>query len=273
MATSREILESTYRAGRMKKMRTFVYASHVVLAIILLIVMAMLTEGAGTYIFVVPLELIIFILALIILIVNIESFFFKFFGIKYAKTDSEKFLMVKDYFKKGIIIIIVATIIFAIAFIIVPMSEENIDSTDKAVIVGEYNVSFRPRDPFGTINLKKIIVEQTEGNTKMDIFIMHESDFNSNYFGKRLNIKEEQSKDLTELEYEFKGYIPQDDYVLSIDSKGILANVTYTFEREISGPLVMYLTLFPLIFIVANTVWVAYLLPKRKKYGKTSIYK
>jgi hypothetical protein len=273
MATSREILESTYRAGRMKKMRTFVYASHVVLAIILLIIMAMLTEGAGTYIFVVPVELIIFILALIILIVNIESFFFKFFGIKYAKTDSEKFLMVKDYFKKGIIIIIVAVIVFALTFIIIPMSEENIDSTDNAVIVGVYNVTFRPRDPFGAVNLKKIIVEQTEGNTKMDIFIMHESDFRSNYLGKRLNIKEEQSRDLTELEYEFKGYIPQDDYVLSMDSKGVLANVTYTFEREVSGPLVMYLTLFPIIFIAANAAWVVYLLPKRKRYGKTSIYK
>jgi hypothetical protein len=273
MATSREILESTYRAGRIKKMRTFVYASHVVLAIILLVIMAMMTEGAGTYIFIVPLELIVFILALILLIVNVESLFFKYFGIKYAKTDSEKFLMIKDYFKKGIIIILVAGIAFALSYIIFPMTEENIDSTENAVIVGQYNTTFRPRDPFGTIELKKIIVKQTDGNTLLDIYILHESDFRSNYLGKRLNIQEEESKDLTELEYEFKGYIPQDDYVLSMDSKGAIANVTYTFDREISRPLIMYLNFFPLLFIVANTTWVAYLFPKRKRYKKTSIYK
>jgi hypothetical protein len=276
MATSREILESTYQAGRMKKMRTFVYASHVVLAIILFIIMAFMTEGAGTYIFVVPVELIIFIVALILLIVNLESFFFKLFGIKYAKTDSEKFLMIKDYFKKGIIIVIVAMIIFALGYIIFPMSGENINSSDKAVMSFEkpqYNVTFRPRDPFGTINLKKIIVEQPDGNALLDIFILHESDFHSNYFGKRLNIQEEQSRDLIGLEYEFKGYIPQDDYVLFIDSKGVLANVTYIFERKISPPLVMYITFFPILFVMANAAWVVYLFPKRKRFEKTSIYK
>lgn len=272
MSTSREILESTYRAGRMKKVRTFVYSSHAVLAIILLIILALLTEGAGSYIFVIPVELIVFVLALIILIVNIETFFFKYFGLKYAKTDSEKFLMSKGYIKKGFIIIVAAVIILALTFIIVPLSEKNIDSTENAVIVGDYNTTFKPRDPFGAVDLKKIIVTQDETQTPLDIYILREDDFISGFIGKRLNIKEEQSIDIPELEYEINVYLSQEVYVLYINSRGALANVTYTLDREISKPLVMYLTLFPITFIVANATWSIYLLPIKKRYKKTSIY-
>ncbi|UCE37613.1 MAG: hypothetical protein JSW00_19545 [Thermoplasmata archaeon] len=270
MPTSREILESTYRLGRMKNVRTMVYISHIMLTTILLIIMAFMTPDAGSYALIIRLEYVVFIIAIMILMVNVESFFFKSFGIKWAKTDSEKFLMSKDYMKKGIAIIIMAVAIIAFMNIMTPTTAENINTKEVVIVDDEYNTTFWPRDAFGASNLKRVNLESDVSN--LDIFILEKDAFDSGYFGKRLNMKEEQSKNISSLNFEVEDTISQEEYVLFIDAKGNIAHVTYELEREVSTSLVWYLTIFPILFIVANAIFTVYLVPMRKRYEKTSIY-
>ncbi len=105
-----------------------------------------MSEGDGVYVFILPLEWIVFVLGLILLMINAESFFFKIFGIKWSKSDSEKFLMAKDYMKRGIIIIIIAGLMIAVTFVLIPMGDENIDSTEDVMVQIEHKQRIHGQD-------------------------------------------------------------------------------------------------------------------------------
>ncbi len=248
----------------------FVYISHIVLFFILVAIISIISEEGG-YVFILPLWLIVFLLALILFMINIESFFFKFYGIRWSKSDSEKFLMAKDYIKRAIVIIVAAGIILAWNFILIPMADEGMDSTEKLTIYGNYNTTFWSQDAFGATGVRSISVT-SEDDVLLDIFIMQEDDFLAGHYGKRLNLDEDESRGLTELNYESENLLPRDDYILFLDAQNQTTEVSYTIYREVSQSFLWYLTIFSLLFIVANAVWIVYLLPIKKKYEKTSIY-
>lgn len=271
MPTSRETLESTYHTGRIKKVRVFIYIAQAVLLIVMLIALTTLTPEASFSPLFLPFEWFFLIVAVMLVMVNIEGFFFKFFGMKWAKSDSERYLSSKSYVKQSIILIIVAVIIIAASVILIPVVDSSIDINESTIVMGEYNRTFSSQDPFAMTGIKKITVT-SEDEIPLDVYIMKEEDFEQEFYGRRLNPYNWQSQDIIELEYESKNYIPHGEYVLYINSKGNTANVTYNFEISISGTLGLYFMIFPIIFIGMNAIWIVYLIPIRKRYEKTSIY-
>ncbi|UCE73712.1 MAG: hypothetical protein JSV56_11900 [Methanomassiliicoccales archaeon] len=271
MPTSREVLESTYRSGRMKKVRSSVFIIQIVLVIVLIIIITIITPGAGLDPLYLPFELYFFIIALMLLVVVAEGFFFKLFGIKWAKSDSERFLMAKDYMKKGIIIIIVAIVIIALLNIMVPIADENIDNTESALVEGMYNITFSSRDAFDLTGAKAITLTSDDG-IPLDVYILREKDFRNEDYSRRLNLADDQSINIVSLHYEREEILPQDTYVIHINSHGQNASVTYTIESVVSPTLIPYITIFSGIFAIINAVWVISLLPMKKRYEKTSIY-
>lgn len=271
MPTSREVLESTYRTGRMKKVRIFVYVIQIVLIIIMMFALTILIPEAGFDPLYLPFGAYLFIIALMLLIVNAEGFFFKLFGIRWAKSDSERFLSAKDYTRWAIVIIIVAAVIMVAVIVMAPIVDENIDTTKNAVVRYDYNYTFQSQDPFGMTGVKLITVTSDNG-VPLDIFILHKDDFINGDYGKRLNPSPDESEDITELRFERESYLSYDDYILYVHSDSPNASITYSTERSVSQTLVLYLTVFPVIFIVMNVIWVIYLWPLKKKYEKTSIY-
>ncbi len=269
MPTSREILESTYRMGRMKKVRMFVLAGQIILTIIMIIILTQIMPEVSFDPLYFPIEVFIFIIAVVILIMFAEGFFFKLFSLRWAKSDSEKFLMAKDDIRKGIVVIIIAAIIIALVTVFMPVMDENIDIKESTRVKGEYNRTFTSQDAFAVTGVKSISVNSEDG-VLLDIHILRKNDFEREYYMKHLNTKEWDGID--RLHYESEEFLSHGDYVLYIDAKGANANVTYTIESSVSQPLTLYLTVFPLILIIMNAVWIVYLLPLKKRYEKTSIY-
>jgi hypothetical protein len=207
-----------------------------------------------------------------LLIVDGEGFFFKSFGIRWAKTDSERFLMSKDYMKKGIIVAISALVIMAIINVVPAMADEGVDTTKDVLIEGHpIAPEFASQDAFGITGISAISVTSHDG-VKLNVYILHKEDYESGNWANRLNIYRGDSEDVVNLTYERDTYLPFDDYVLYINSKNQTANVTYTLHRDISQQIVLYLTVFSGLFAMLNAVWAIYLLPMKKKYEKTSIY-
>lgn len=255
----------------MKKIRIFVYITQLLLTIILLVILTVLTPNAGLDPLYLPLGMYLLIIALMLVIFVAQGFFFKLFGIKWAKSDSEKFLMAKDYTKKAIIVIIVAVIIMAITNILAPITDENIDSSETVFVANEYNTTFWSQDAFAISGIKSITLT-SDDSILLDVYILLEDDYLNNNYGKRINIANNKSKDITYLSYKRESYMPYGEYVLYIDAKGGSGNVTYSFERTISQSVVWELTIFPIIFVGINAAWIVYLWPLRKKYEKSSIY-
>lgn len=273
MPTSRELLESTYTLGKMKKARIFVYVTQVVLTVILLIILTVLSPDAGIDPLYLPFGMYLLILALMLVIFVAQGFFFKLFGIKWAKTDSERFLMAKGYTKKGIITIILAVVVIAFANILSPMTDDGIDSTEEVIVDDDFNVTFMSQDTFAITGITTITVISSD-DIYLDVSILLKEDYDNGYFVQRLN--SDNWENMLTMEYksetEGDGYIPYGEYVLYIDAQGRNANVTYSLERSVSQTIVLELTIFPGILVGMSAIWVIYLLPLKKRWEKTSIY-
>lgn len=273
MATSREILESTYRTGRMKKARKSVYIAQFVMTIVLVILFTIIAPKTGFNPLYLPFDVYFFIIAVMLLMVNAESIFFKLIAIKWSRTDSEKFLLSKDYMKKGIITAVAAILVIGLINFLVPVIDEGIDTSTKLVIVNEYNTTFMAQDAFAITGVKRITVTSDDETPQpLNIFILREKDFKNQEYDMRFNLADYDSRDITELNFERQKFLPQGSYVLYIDGQGEVVKVTYTIERIVASSFVPYFTIFPLVFAAMNGGWVVYLFLQRKMYEKTSIY-
>jgi hypothetical protein len=207
-----------------------------------------------------------------LIIVDAEGFFFKSFGMKWAKTDSERFLMAKDNMKKGLIVIIVAVILIALLNGVAMFSQDSIDTTKDIDVFG-YPVApeFLSQDSFGITGVSAITVQSLDG-VPLDVYILHKQDYTDGNWGNRLNIYPANSEGVTNVSYERDDTLPFDEYVIYIDSHNQTTRVRYILDRDLSQDIILYLTIFPGIFALINAVWIIYNLPMKKRYEKTSIY-
>ena len=162
-------------------------------------------------------------------------------------------------------------VVIVIINIMTPIMDESIDDTKTETVYGVKNIEFSAQDSFAVTGLKSITLT-SDDNLLLDVYILHKDDYENQYYSKRLNIYESESKDILRLNYKRDDFLPYGDYVLYIDAKDQTANVTYTLEKSVSSTFVLYLTIFPIIFAAMNAIWAVYLWPLKKRYEKTSIY-
>jgi hypothetical protein len=273
MVSSREILMSSYRAGRMKKVRKSVYYAQIVLTIILVVLLTMIIPAAGFDPLYLPFQVYSFIVVVMFLITNIVSILFMLYGIKWARTESEKFLMVKGYMKKGIVLVTAAILIMGVVNLFAPVIDEGVDESKTMVFENQHNITFRSQDSFAITGVKKItVISEDEPVMNMNVFILREKDFKKQFYARRVNIANSNSVQVSHMVYERDTFLPQDDYVIFINASGQVAKITYSIERSIEDNFLPFFTIFPIIFAAMNAGWVVYLLPLRKRYSKSSIY-
>jgi hypothetical protein len=273
MVSSREILISTYRAGRIKKVRRAVYYALTALTIVLIILFTIMTPRAGFSPLYLPFEVSLFVLVIMLIIGNFLSILFMLYGIKWAKTESEKFLMAKGYMKKGIIITTAAILIMAVVNVFTPVIDEGIDENTTLVFEDTLNITFRAQDSFAITGVTKItVVSEDDPVLRLNVYILKKSNFEKQFYSRRVNLANQDSIGISQMSYERETFLPQNDYVLFINASGHVAKVTYTIERSISDSFVPYFTIFPIVFAAMNACWIIYLVPMRKRYGTSSIY-
>jgi len=272
MPTSREILVRTYRLGRMKKVTSVVHSAQAALTIGILVLITILTPNTSLDPLYLPFGIYLLIVGVMLIIVDAEGFFFKSFGMKWAKSDSERFLMAKDNMKRGLIVIIVAVILIALINGVASFSKDSIDTTREIDIHGPPEApEFVSRDAFGITGIMAIEVSSLDG-VPLDVYILHKKDYEDGNWANRLNIYPADSEGITNLTFKREKYLPFDEYVLYINSHNQTTTVRYILDRDLSSEVVLYLTIFPGIFAIINAVWVIYNLPMKKRYEKTSIY-
>jgi hypothetical protein len=257
----------------MKKVRRSVYVTQIVIAIIMIILFTMITPKASFDPLYLPFEVYLFIIVVMLLIGNIGGILFKLFGIKWARTDSEKFLLVKGYMKKGIIFAVAAILFMGVINFFTPVIDESVDTNTTLVFENQYNVTFMGQDSFATTGITKITVKSEDDPAiLLNVFILRKRDYDKQLYEKRFNIADYESISVSQMSYERDSFLPHDEYVLFIDGANQVVKVTYTIERTVASNFVPYFTILPLIFSVLNAGWVAYLFPIRKRFEKNAIY-
>jgi hypothetical protein len=257
----------------MKKVRKAVYITQIIIAIILIILFTMITPQASFDPLYLPFEVYLFIIVVMLLIGNVGGMLFKVFGLKWARTDSEKFLLAKGYMKKGIILGVAAILCMGVINFFTPIIDESVDTEITRVFENQYNITFMGQDSFAITGVTKItVVSEDEPQILLNVFILRKRDFDKQMYEKRFNIADYESINVGQMSYERDSFLPHDEYILFIDGSDQVVKVTYTIERTVASNFVPYFTILPLIFAVVNVGWVSYLFPLKKRFEKNAIY-
>lgn len=275
MPLSKKVLEDSVRLANLRRIKMTLYvvqvALLVALAVVLIFVIGDATLTPRLYL---PLDQFIAVMVLLLLVVCVESFFFRMMEIRFSRSSSARHLMAKTSMTRSILFAIISTII-TIILIVPPVLAVTEDATQRTVrISSSEDFTFWSRDPLA---LQRVSELRASCNQAVELYMVDDSDYQtydgriSDMYFMRLNRNDyELVDDLT---------IPvpvMDNKLLHLvvnDLSSPGATVTVDIAKDTSETITGIVSLLALAFVVANVAWVAYLIPVERKYAQGSIYK
>ena len=276
MPFSSKVLEDSIRLAKIRKIKWALYVVQIIMLVVLAFVMIFIFGDAQmTPVLYLPLDTFAAVMVLLILVVCVESFFFRMMEIRFARSSSAKHLMAKNSIRFAILVAIIAafvTVMF-MAPPILDMVEES--SSRTSILTTDEPLTFWSRDPLA---LQRMVEVQATSSETVEIYLVQGAppdDYNSSLasqmFLLRINRNDYVVDDSLTIE------IPRTDheqYTLVLNSFGDSGSVaTVTIVRDTSELFTGIVSVLALAIAVANIAWIAYLTPIERKYSRGSIYK
>lgn len=281
MPASGKVLEDSIRLSRIRKIKLSLYIVQAVMLVALGIVLIFFVGGAMVkptlYL---PLDSFLAVLVLLLLIICLESFFFRILEIRFARSSSARHLMAKNSIKRSIILVIIAgVVVVMLAVPSVLQAIENAGERTVVVLQSSEPVSFYSSDPFNLAKTDEVIVK----SSKTVRMYLVDDEVYSQYFGSADFLSRmEQYR----LNWEPTQYIVDNEITITVPSAGFVkyhlvlndmdnpsTSATIVIPKEASGTFTGIASLLLIAFVVANAAWIAYLIPIERKYSVGSIYK
>lgn len=279
MPLSGKVLEDAIRLSRIRRIKLALYVVQalmlIVLAILFVFVFGEATLKPTLYM---PLDSFLAILVLLLLIICLESFFFRILEIRFARSSSARHLMAMNSMKRAVAVVIVSGSLAAM--LIVPVIRgaiTGVGGTSTAITASGPPLSFWSSDPFALTSVTRLEVESQE---VVQVYLLEDEVFKQYYgtenamnslYSFRLNKDQYIVDDWIEIEVPNKGYVKYDLVLNDMGNPG--ASATVKVVKEMSPIFTGIVSLLLIAFVVANIAWFAYLVPIEKKYSAGSIYK
>lgn len=275
MPYSKKVLEDSVRLGRIRSIKKMLYVVEVALLIAFAFLFVfVLGDAALKPRLYLPIDQFVAVLVLVMLIICVESFFFRILEIKFARSSSARHLMAKNSIMRSVLLAIIAAIITVI-LIVPPVLAVAEDAASRTVAIssGE-DFSFWTKDPLALSNVCEL---QASSSETVNLYLVSESDY-LEFAG---DVSEMYFKRINRVNYEIDDpltiIVPDRDYerlYLVVDDRASPgASVTLDILSETSGTLTGTVAILSMAFVVANVAWIAYLTPIERKYAQGSIYK
>lgn len=283
MPASGRVLEDSIRLSRIRRIKLTLYVVQAVMLIALGFLLIFVVGGATLkpHLYV-PVDSFLAVLVLLLLIICLESFFFRMLEIKFARSSSARHLMAKNSMKRSVLIAMVAGI--AAMVLAVPSIVNAVESSVQQKIVVSPGVEPPKFYSSDIMNLAKTSEVDVTAAKQVQVYLLDDEVFSSNW--------EPNSPESMNLMYSYRlnrdNYVVQENQVLVIDvpNAGFVmyhlvlndmenpnTSIRVDVVKELSGTFTGIVSLLMIAFVVANIAWVAYLVPIERKYGATSIYK
>jgi hypothetical protein len=282
MPASGRVLEDSIRLSKIRKTKLTLYIVQAVMLVALGFILVFVVGGATlTPHLYLPFDSFLAVVVLLLLIICLESFFFRILEIRFARSTSARHLMAKNSIKRSLIIAIVAGI--AVVILGMPSILSGIENTGTKTLSLSTQAnppSFFSSDPFSLTKTTEVKVQSTR---VVQVYLLDEQIFSQYYY----------SEDSMTLMYSYRinrepgSYIVNQELTITIpneagykkyylvlndmDNPGTSA--TATIGRDLSGTFTGIMTLLLIALVVTNIAWVAYLVPIERKYSSGSIYK
>jgi len=277
MPISSRVLEDSIRLTKIRQIKWSLYVVQIIMLVALAALLIFIMGDAQlTPVLYLPVDSFAAVMVLLILVVCIESFFFRIMEIRFARSSSAKHLMAKNSIRSAITVAIVAGVV-VIMLMAPPVLSVIQDTTSKtSVLSAEGPVKFWSRDPLA---FQEMVAVRITAVNPVEVYLVDADVYEiyngtlSQMFILRINkdeanfkIRDEVTIDVPEAQHT--------QYVLvlnDIDNPGSVASVTIV--RDVSGVFTGIVSLLSLAIVVANIAWIAYLMPIERKYSRGSIYK
>ncbi len=279
---SGKVLEDSIRLSRIRKIKLSLYTIQAVMLIALAFLLIFVLGNASINpVLFLPLNSFIAVLILLLLILCLESFFFRILEIRFARSSSARHLMAKNSIKRSIILAIV-TGVFAM-MLAVPSIRGGIENYGNATTQVNPNAeapAFYSSDVFNLINVVNV---KTTATKEVQVYILEDAIYRQyngshggmgTYYTFRLNTDNYvvTPGSTTEIPVPNTGNYVKYRLVLNdMDNPGTSA--TIVIEKQMSPTFTGIVSLLLIALLVANIAWVVYLMPIERKYAVGSIYK
>jgi hypothetical protein len=278
MPASGKILEDSIRLGKIRSIKLALYVVQTIMLVAIGFVAVFLMGGAAlTPRLYLPIASFIAVVVLLLLIVCVESFFFRMLEIRFARSSSARHLMAKNSMKKALIIAIITGVITLILTVPAALGAVESSLDDSTIVTADSNpANFWSSDPLNLMTVEHVKVSAI---APVEIYLVTAKNYDdyapdkTALAGARINRLASQTTVMDELTIE----VPEGSYVQyylvinDMESPG--ASVTISILHTTSHTFTGTISLFMIAFVVSNVAWCAYLVPVERKYSAGSIYK
>lgn len=274
MPFSKKVLEDSIRLGRIRAIKRTLYvvefALLVALAVFFLFVIGNAALTPRLYL---PIDEFLAVLTLVLLVICVESFFFRILEIRFARSSSARHLMAKNSITHSLLLAVVAAIVTIVLMVpsVLAVAE---DAAEKTVSVSSEDFELWTKDPLA---LQRVSELRAACPDTVELYVVRDSDY-VEYDG---DVTDMYFQRINRDDYEIAGSLiiemPVMEYALlhlvvnDLSSPGAIVTVTIVYDtsENITG----IVAILSMAFVVANVAWIAYLTPIEKKYAQGSIYK
>ena len=163
MPASGRVLEDSIRLSKIRKTKLTLYIVQAVMLVALGFILVFVVGGATLkpHLYL-PFDSFLAVVVLLLLIICLESFFFRILEIRFARSTSARHLMAKNSIKRSLIIAIVAGI--AVVILGVPSILGGIESTGSKTLSLSTRAdppSFFSSDPFALTKTAEVKIQST----------------------------------------------------------------------------------------------------------------
>ena len=275
MPASGKVLEDSIRLSRIRRIKLTLYAVQAAMIVALaVLVVFVLGEAHIKPTLYLPLNSFMAVLVLLLLILCLESFFFRVLEIRFARSSSAKHLMAKNSIKRAIVIAAVTGVIAIV--LAVPAVRGSIETSgqDTLDVSPSAPPSFYSTDVFALMVVKDLALESQK---EIHVYLVTDDVYQRNVgnvsalYSFRLNTNDYVLNGSLTLKVPTLGYTKFRVVLNDMQNPGTSA--TMRLVKQFSPTFTGTVSLFMIAFVVANAAWVAYLMPIERKYSAGSIYK
>lgn len=275
MPQSRKVLEDSIRLARIRRIKLMLYVVQLVMLVAFAVFFIIIMGGAQIKpVLYVPLDSFTAVMVLLLLVICLESFFFRIMEIRFARSSSARHLMAKNSMRTAIAIAVVAA--FAMIMLMVPSVQDAVReaSSETLALTRNSDLEFWTRDHLALQQVSRIEVSAPE---RVEVYVVDDATYNqfesslTSLYLLRLNrndyvVNGDLSIDVPVGDFEVYHLVLND-----LENPGTVATVVIL--KDLSETLTGVVALLCAAFVASNIAWVAYLIPIERKYSAGSIYK
>ncbi len=278
MPASGKVLEDSIRLGKIRRIKLALYVVQTVTLVAIAFVVVFLMGGAAiTPRLFLPISSFIAVIVLLVLIVCVESFFFRMLEIRFARSSSARHLMAKNSMKKALIIAVITGVITLILTVPAALGAVESSLDDSTIVTADSNpVNFWSSDPLNLMTVERVKVSAI---APVEVYLVTAKNY-ADYAPDKTQLSSVRINripaqyivtDEVTIEVPKGSYVQYYLVVNDMESPG--ASVTISIIHTTSHTFTGTISLFMIAFVVSNVAWCAYLIPVERKYSAGSIYK